>query len=51
MVEIYRRQGKLWAYQQFGLGQQVELVSISFALPIADLYVNTDVPAREPEDE
>ena len=51
MVEIYRRQGKLWAYQQFGPGQQVELVSISFALPIADLYVNTDVPEREPEDE
>ncbi len=51
MVEIYRRQGKLWAYQQFGPWQQVELVSIGFVLPIADLYVNTDVPERESEDE
>jgi Uma2 family endonuclease len=51
MVEIYRRQGKIWAYQQIGPGQQVELASIGFTLPIADLYVNTDVPERESEEE
>lgn len=51
MVEIYRRQGELWTYQQIGPGQQVELVSIGFALPIADLYVNTDVQEREAEEE
>jgi Uma2 family endonuclease len=51
MVETYRRQGKIWAYQHFGPGQQVELGCIGFALPIADLYVNTDVPERESEEE
>ncbi len=51
MVEIYRRQGELWAYQQVGPGQQVELVSIGFALPVADLYVNTDVQERESEED
>ena len=51
MIEIYRRQGKLWAYQQIGSGQQVELVSVGFALPVADLYVNTDVQERESEEE
>jgi hypothetical protein len=50
MVETYRRQGKIWAYQQFGPGQQVELVSIGFILPIADIYMNTDVPEREAEE-
>jgi Uma2 family endonuclease len=48
-VETYRRQGKIWAYQPFGPGQQVELVSIGFTLPIKDLYLNTDVPEREVE--
>jgi Uma2 family endonuclease len=51
MVEIYRRQGELWAYQQIGPGQQVKLVSIGLALPVADLYVNTDVQERESEEE
>jgi len=51
MVETYRRQGKIWAYQHFGPGQQVALASIGFALPIADLYVNTGVPEREFEEE
>jgi hypothetical protein len=48
-VEEYFRQGKIWVYQQIGFGQQVELVSIGFVLPIADLYVNTDVQERESE--
>jgi len=42
---------KIWAYQHFGPGQQVALGCIGFALPIADLYVNTDVPERESEEE
>jgi len=50
MVETYQRQGKIWAYQPFGPEQQGELVSIDFAFPIADIYVNTDVPEREAEE-
>lgn len=27
MVETYKRQDKIWVYQHFGSGQQVELVT------------------------
>jgi len=55
-VEIYRRMPAAdilrvprggWTYQQYGPGENVELVSIGLVFPIEALYRLTDVPEQE----
>jgi Uma2 family endonuclease len=46
-VEIYNRQGDIWTYRQFGPRQEVQLLSINLTIPIASLYMRTDVPEAE----
>jgi Uma2 family endonuclease len=48
-VEIFNRQGDIWTYRRFEPGQEVELLSIGLAIPLAALYRRTDVPELEPD--
>jgi Uma2 family endonuclease len=48
-VEIYRRQGEIWTYQQFEPGQEVQLASVDLTIPLTDLYRLTDIPEQEAE--
>lgn len=53
MVEVFRRHGdsKMWLYQQFGSGQEIEFISIDFTIPMTTLYRLTGIPEQEPEEE
>ena len=43
-VEIHRRQGEVgWLFITFEPGDSVEFASVGVTLPIAELYVGTDV--------
>ncbi len=44
LVEVYRRTPKVWEYQAYGPGDEVELTSIDVRLSVAALYRQTDVP-------
>lgn len=46
-VEIYNRHGDIWIYREFRPGQDIELRSIGFTIPLAALYSRTDVPANK----
>jgi Uma2 family endonuclease len=49
-VEIYNRQGDVWAYRHFGPGQEVTFTSVDLTVPIETLYRFTDVPEQEAEE-
>jgi Uma2 family endonuclease len=49
-VELFRRQGDIWTYQQFEPGQEVRLASVDLTIPLANLYRLTDIPIQEVED-
>jgi Uma2 family endonuclease len=49
-VEIYNRQGDIWAYRHFEPGQEVTFMSIDFTVPMETLYRFTDVPEQEAEE-
>ncbi len=44
LVEVFRRTLKIWEYQAYGPGDEIELTSINVCLPVAALYKQTDVP-------
>lgn len=44
-VEVYRRAGPRWTYQEYGPGDSLELESIGAHLSVDQLYRLTDVPA------
>jgi len=52
-VEVFRRTLKVWEYQAYGPGDEVELTSINVRFPLAVLYMRTTVPEilDEPEGE
>jgi hypothetical protein len=53
MVEVFQRHvdSKMWLYQQFRSGQEIEFTSIDFTIPMAALYWLTGIPEQEPEEE
>jgi Uma2 family endonuclease len=46
-VEVFTRNGKKWVYQLFGLGEEVELLSIDVRFPIEMLYEDVPLPVEE----
>jgi len=50
-VEIFHRQGDMWAYHQYESGQEIKLASINLTISLADIYRNINVPGQEPEEE
>jgi Uma2 family endonuclease len=49
-VEVYRRQADtLWTLHPFGLGDQVELASLSLSFPIEALYEDVTLPEDMPD--
>jgi Uma2 family endonuclease len=43
-VEVFHRTLKIWEYQAYGPGDEVELASIGVCFPLAALYRRTTVP-------
>jgi Uma2 family endonuclease len=50
-VEIFHRQGDMWAYHQYESGQEIDLASIRLTISLADIYRDVNVPEQEPEEE
>jgi Uma2 family endonuclease len=49
-VEIYNRQGDVWAYRNFESGQDVTFMSVDLTVPMETIYRFTDVPEQEAEE-
>lgn len=50
-VEIFYRQGDMWAYHQYKSSQEIDLASIRLTISLADIYRDVNVPEQEPEEE
>ena len=50
-VEIFHRQGDMWAYHQYESGQEINLASIRLIISLADIYRDVNIPEQEPEEE
>jgi len=50
-VEIFHRQGDMWAYHQYESDQEIDLASIRLTISLADIYRDVNVPEQEPEEE
>jgi Uma2 family endonuclease/heme-degrading monooxygenase HmoA len=44
-VEVYRREGDVWALRIYGPGEVVALTSINLELPVAVIYEDVDLPS------
>jgi len=50
-VEVFHRQGDMWAYHQYESGQEINLASIGLTISLADIYRDVNVSEQEPEEE
>src|SRR6266550_4484812 len=50
-VEVFHRQGDMWAYHQYESGQEINLASIGLTISLADVYRDVNVLEQEPEEE
>jgi Uma2 family endonuclease len=50
-VEVFHRQGDMWAYHQYESGQEINLASIGLTISLADVYRDVNVSEQEPEEE
>lgn len=50
-VEVFHRQGDMWAYHQYETGQEVNLASINLTISLADIYRDINVSEQELEEE
>lgn len=53
IVEVYHRMPQSWAYDAYGPGDEIELLSLDIRLPVAALYRDAGVPETidDPEGE
>ena len=50
-VEVFHRQGDMWAYHQYESAQEINLASIGLTISLADVYRDVNVSEQEPEEE
>ncbi len=50
-VEVFHRQGDMWAYRQYESGQEITLASIRLTTSLADVYRDVNISEQEPEEE
>lgn len=50
-VEVFHRQGDMWAYRQYESGQEITLASIGLTTSLADVYRDVNISEQEPEEE
>jgi len=50
-VEVFHRQGDMWAYRQYESGQEIILASVGLTTSLADVYRDVNISGQEPEEE
>ncbi len=50
-VEVFHRQGDMWAYRQYESSQEITLASIRLTTSLADIYRDVNISEQEPEEE